>query len=52
MEFFLSGCEGLRAEDVVMMPCKALSDKLFVKTGYTNKIALHNRANDDQYTVY
>lgn len=33
-------CEGLRTEDVVMMLCKALWDKLFVKVGYKNKIAL------------
>ncbi len=40
LEFFLSRCEGLRSEDVVMLLCKALWDTLFVKMGYTNKIAL------------
>ena len=55
-EFLLSRCEGLREEDVVMMLmlCKALWDKLFVKTGYKNKIALPclTRLDCNSYSCY
>lgn len=40
-EFFLSRCEGLKSEDVVMVLCKALWDKLFVKIGMHIQLPLH-----------